>query len=98
MPWTDEGFEPSDYDKARVGKILRGDGDWFEAHLFRLIAKADRANYAILKKAYPAHVAAVEAYMMSEAPELPLFPREEAEKASSDEMRGSGFPGDEAPL
>ncbi len=76
MPWTDEGFVPSSYDKERVGEILRGDGDWFSAHLFRLIAKADRANYAILKKAYPEHVAAVEAYMMHEAPELPLLPNE----------------------
>ncbi len=76
MPWTEEGFVPSGHDKARVGKILRGDGDWFGAMLFRLIAKADRGNIAILRKAYPVHVAAVEAYMMSEAPEMPLFPEE----------------------
>ncbi|MEE9592265.1 MAG: hypothetical protein V3W28_01645 [Thermoplasmata archaeon] len=74
MPWTDEGFIPSPYDKARVGKILRGKGNWYGALLFHLIAKADRANLAILRKAYPEHVAAVEAYMMSEAPALPLLP------------------------
>ncbi len=79
MPWTDEGFVPSSYDRERVGEILRGEGDWYSAHLFRLIAKADRANYAILKGAYPAHVAAVEAYMMHEAPELPLLPDEGAD-------------------
>ena len=77
MPWAMErGFVPSDYDKEHVGDILRGEGDWFGAHLFRLIAKADRANYAILKRAYPEHVAAVEAYMMDEAPEMPLLPDE----------------------
>ncbi len=79
MPWTDEGFIPSPHDRGRVGEILRGDGDWYGAMLFRLIAKADRANLAILKKAYPVHVAAVEAYMMHEAPALPLSPDEGAD-------------------
>ncbi len=76
MPWTDEGFVPSAHDKGRVGEILRGEGDWYGAHLFRLIAKADRANYAILKKAYPEHVAAYEAWR--EGLDAPLlFPEEE---------------------
>lgn len=75
MPWTDQGFEPSSHDKERVGEILRGEGDWFSAHLFRLIAKADRANYAILKKAYPEHVAAYEAWREGIAAP-PLLPDE----------------------
>ncbi len=79
MPWTDEGFVPSVFDKGCVGEILRGKGDWFGARLFRLIQHADRGNYAILKKAYPEHVAAYEAWMNDEVPELPLFPADEGD-------------------
>ena len=77
MPWAMErGFVPSDHDKKRVGEILRGEGDWYSAHLFRLIAKADRANYAILKGAYPEHVAAYEAWREGIAAP-PLFPSDD---------------------
>ncbi len=79
MPWTDRGFVPSDFDKGCVGEILRGKGDWFEARLLRLIQHADRGNYAILKKAYPEHVAAYEAYMGGEAFVPPLLPDEEVD-------------------
>jgi len=51
--------EMSDYDKANIREILAGDGDWYAAHLIRLIAKADRNNLGLLASVYPKEVRAV---------------------------------------
>ena len=48
----------SDFDRAHVGDILAGNGDWFSAELLRLIAKADTANRAKLRLGFPEHVQA----------------------------------------
>lgn len=40
--------------------ILLGHGDWFDAQLIRLIAKADSVNRERLRKGYPAEVREVE--------------------------------------
>jgi len=53
----------SSYDEQRVAEILAGEGTWFTAHLFRLIAKADQNNRAKLASAFPAEVAAVVRYL-----------------------------------
>ena len=52
----------SNYDKQNVGKLLRGEGTWFTANLFRLIARADEQNRNKLRTAFPDEVAAVETY------------------------------------
>jgi hypothetical protein len=46
-----------------VKSILEGQGDWFTANLFRLIAKADNNNRAKLFKAFPDEVDAVHKYL-----------------------------------
>lgn len=52
---------PSAYDIAHMTNIIAGDfGDWFSAHLMRLIAKADSSNREQLRKVYPEHVKAYE--------------------------------------
>ena len=43
----------SDYDKAHIYEILRGEGDWFTAQLLRLVAKADIHNRGRLHEAFP---------------------------------------------
>jgi len=52
-------MELSDYDKANIAGILAGDGDWYAAHLIRLIAKADGNNLRKLVRVYPDEVRAV---------------------------------------
>lgn len=52
----------TEFDKANVGAIIAGEGDWFNAHLLRLIAKADRPNKERLRVLYPEQVAAYEAW------------------------------------
>jgi hypothetical protein len=59
----------SDFDRAHVGEILAGSGDWFSAELLRLIAKADPDNRAKLRLGFPEHV---QAYLV-------WYTREEAE-------------------
>ena len=56
----------SNYDEQRVAEILAGEGTWFTAYLFRLIAKADQNNRAKLASAFPAEVAAVVRYLEGE--------------------------------
>lgn len=56
----------SNYDSQHVAEILAGDGTWFTAHLFRLIAKADQSNRAKLASAFPAEVATVVRYLEGE--------------------------------
>ena len=52
----------SNYDKANIGNILAGEGDWFTANLLRLISKADSYNLERLRKGFPEAVEAIEAY------------------------------------
>ena len=51
--------EMSDYDRENIINILAGDGDWYAAHLIRLIAKADMGNLVKLARIYPEEVKAV---------------------------------------
>lgn len=53
----------SKYDRKNVGSLLSGEGDWFTAHLFRLIAKADNSNRARLHIAFPDEVDLVSNYL-----------------------------------
>lgn len=62
-----EAPEPSDYDLAHLADILAGEGDWFDAMLFRLILKADGANTELLRMAYPFHVRAYEKWRRGES-------------------------------
>ena len=50
----------SEYDKKNVGELLAGEGTWFNAHLLRLISKADSGNLELLRKGFPEQVEAVE--------------------------------------
>lgn len=52
----------SDYDRAHIGEIVAGHGTWFSAHLYRLIAKADKVNRERIRLIYPEHVEAFEAW------------------------------------
>ena len=55
--------EMSQFDKENVKGILEGEGDWFTANLFRLIAKADKGNRAKLFDAFPDEVKVVHKYL-----------------------------------
>jgi len=46
MAQKTKGEIMSSYDEQRVAEILAGEGTWFTAYLFRLIAKADKSNRA----------------------------------------------------
>lgn len=46
------------YDRTHIAEIVAGQGDWFSAHLLRLIAKADDTNRLRLSLIYPDHVQA----------------------------------------
>lgn len=50
----------SDYDRENIGAIIAGHGDWFTAHLLRLIAKADMHNRERLRWGFPEVVDAFE--------------------------------------
>lgn len=50
----------SSFDRACIGKIVGGHGDWFGAHLIRLIAKADSQNIERIRAGFPDYVAAFE--------------------------------------
>ncbi len=52
----------SNHDKQNIGKLLQGEGSWFTARLFRLIASADEQNRNKLRTAFPDEVVAVETY------------------------------------
>ena len=51
----------SEFDRIHVLYVMR-EGDWFSAHLLRLINKADHANREKIREIYPEHVAAWEAW------------------------------------
>lgn len=59
----------SDFDKAKMGDILAGMGDWFSAELLRLIAKADSENRELLRLGFPDHVLAYELWSRGEGEE-----------------------------
>jgi hypothetical protein len=59
----------SDFDRAHIADILAGEGDWFTAHLLRLIAKADAMNRAKLKFMYSEEVEAFEEWEQRGAPQ-----------------------------
>jgi len=48
----------SDFDRAHIGDLVAGHGDWFTAQLLRLCAKADENNLAKLRLAFPEEVQA----------------------------------------
>jgi hypothetical protein len=58
---ADDGI--SEYDRTHVGMLVAGSGNWFSAHLLRLIAKADAGNRERLRLGFPGHVAAFEAWL-----------------------------------
>lgn len=63
----DESVPLSDYDKAHIGDLVAGEGNWFSAHLLRLIARADSTNRARLGLLYPEHVEAFEEWLNKKA-------------------------------
>lgn len=65
----------SEHDKRRVGEILGGYGDWFNAQLLRLIAKCDQDNLETLRSVYPSHVAAYEEWYRGEGLESKWDPQ-----------------------
>lgn len=60
----------SDHDKAHVGEILDGYGDWYHAKLLRavhsLLPCADQHNRAVLHEAFPDVCEALYNYYRSE--------------------------------
>ena len=52
----------SSYDEKNIGSLLAGEGTWFNAHLLRLISKADNSNMELLRKGFPEEVKALEEY------------------------------------
>lgn len=54
--------EISEFDRENVGAIISGEGDWFSAHLLRLIHASDVENQARLGALYPHHLAAYMAW------------------------------------
>lgn len=55
-----EEYQISDYDKENIGEIAGGKGEWFGAHLIRLVIKADTTNRERLRAGFPSVVEAVE--------------------------------------
>ncbi|KKK69289.1 hypothetical protein LCGC14_2935540 [marine sediment metagenome] len=54
----------SDFDRENVRELLRDiHKDWFSAMLFRLIAKADADNRALLRRGFPDHVDVIEKHL-----------------------------------
>ena len=43
----------SEHDLANIDRIIGGYGDWFTAHLLRLMHKADQENFTKLAHAFP---------------------------------------------
>lgn len=52
----------SAFDKENIANLLAGEGTWFNAHLLRLISKADNKNMEKLRKGFPEEVKALEEY------------------------------------
>lgn len=57
----------TEYDKANVGLILSGEGDWFTALLFRVIARADTVEKAKLFLGFPDEVNQVHEFQTGKA-------------------------------
>lgn len=58
----------TEHDRANIGRIMGGYGDWFTAELLRLCAKADNHNRARLRLAFPEHVALYEEWYAGPKP------------------------------
>ena len=68
----------SDFDRENVQELLRDiEKDWFSARLFRLIARADADNRALLRRGFPDHVDVIEKH-------LGLFPTKDHHHDSQD--------------
>lgn len=52
----------SPYAVSNLQQILSGFGDWWDAHLLRLITKGDGEEFAKLEQVYPAHTDLVTQY------------------------------------
>ena len=62
----------TEYDQKHVGDILKGEGKWFTARLFRLIACSDSDNKRKLAHVFPKEVGVIHQYQPVEAlPEIP---------------------------
>jgi hypothetical protein len=68
----------SSYDIQNIESIISGTGDWFTAHLLRLMAHADKDNLRRLGEAYPDVFTYFCAWRYGAVP---------AEYASSDDIR-----------
>ena len=63
----------SEYDRAHIGDIVAGHGDWFTAQIIRLCAKADMMNLERLRLEFPNEVAAYENWKNDPKPSADLF-------------------------
>jgi hypothetical protein len=52
----------SEYDRAHIGDLVAGHGDWFTARVLQLCAKADDMNLERLRLGFPNEVAAYETW------------------------------------
>jgi uncharacterized protein (UPF0335 family) len=67
----------SSHDKMRISKIIRDNyGDWYDAKLIRLIAKADKKNRDRLRSVYPNVVEMVESWENSSEDDYELTDRD----------------------
>lgn len=63
----------SQHDREHMQELLAGYGDWFSAHLLRLIAKCDKDNLETLRSVYPDHVEAYEQWKGNSNPVMPTW-------------------------
>lgn len=56
-------IEISEWDRTHVEEALYG--DWWGAHLLRLIAKSDPVHTEVLRQVFPSYVEAYEAWYFS---------------------------------
>jgi hypothetical protein len=78
------------FDTEHMDAILHGYGDWFTAHLFRLIAKADPSNQAQLAKAFPQQVEAVNKHLGRPIPQPEFLDEEDVDEALEPEDGSCG--------
>lgn len=72
------------HDVANLGLIVSDQhGDWFTAHLLRLIKKADARNREKLRLAFPEEVAALELWEKGTRMQWVEFVREYEEKENN---------------
>ena len=77
------------HDLENFGAIIsQGYGDWFTAHLIRLIKKADPANRNRLRRGFPFEVHAVERWETVTRPEWVRFVETFEEKENTNGHSG----------